>query len=113
MRSIDQSLLQFAQALKENKPVASDGSGVWFIQGFLKNTLQKVFHLEADRHEHLAISFNSLLDSLEKTPVRFSNEKGKKIDQTLDFQTYLQAGQALDEYLFTANRKKSLKSSIA
>ena len=88
MNRIESTLPEFIQALEQDKAVVCK-NGMWYVEGRTMHIIRILLRTDHRRLESVARTFNSWLDKLEKTPVKFDEEN------PVNFQNYIRAGEVL------------------
>lgn len=99
MFRIEQTLVQFTQALLLGQSVVATATGEWMREGVVKKCLRQIFGRESARLVQVAQTFSTLLDKLESTPVGFSGHS--EVAQERDFKAYIRAAEAILALLVT------------
>ncbi len=102
MRMITQSVQQFTLAVTKGEAVSIDSAGRWKVDSFFITLLKRLISLGLPLIVPVALQFIKILDQLEETPIKFG------APQTLDFNAYLLAAEALLRRLNLSTHSKAL-----
>lgn len=96
--TIDSSIKDFFQAVNEDKAVACDSKGHWYVEGIFMRIVRWIFRLDDRRIANVALAFNNCLDKLEKIPVNFNaNANAGKASEKVDFESYVLCAKVLQD----------------
>lgn len=95
MRDIKNSLYQFADALKQKKPITLTATGLWWQENKLKTWVRRLSRQDPVNTAEFIRNFISCFDRIEAFPVRFASRSGLVVSQVVDFHGYLLAAQAV------------------
>lgn len=108
MRSGFERLDQLLDAIHSDYPVVIDDKRKWRHISLFR----KIFPSKRCWKLKLAHSLSAILDGLEKFSVRFSKDSKKRADQTIDFEGYLKAAQAVEKSLKFLDSKESIQTRL-
>lgn len=94
MFNVEQTLVEFTQAILLNKAIIVNDSGEWAFEAQWRRCARQFFGRELARTVRIAQLFSSILDGLERIPVRFSSTS-VAAGQMRDFKSYIRAAEAI------------------
>ncbi|HEY4832031.1 MAG TPA: hypothetical protein VIH61_05665, partial [Waddliaceae bacterium] len=106
--SIEQNINTFALAIRMGDFLACNSRGRWYTTNGWRSYFLRFLGFEERSLINAANALRKILETLEKTPVRFSKDSNQPTTQVVDFQSYISATKALLERMKTYSSKNSI-----